>query len=72
MLKGLRRPAETDSKLSDSLPTPNASRDESMESRPMMIEVPRACLPEVSGAVNPHLGSCEGGVGKRVSLMQSL
>jgi hypothetical protein len=33
-----------------------------------MIEVPPAHIPEEPGAVIPHPGICEGGVGKLTSL----
>jgi len=36
--------------------------------KPMVIEVPPARIPEEPGAVIPHAGICEGGVGKPTSL----
>jgi hypothetical protein len=38
------------------------------ESPPIMIEVPPARIPEEPGAVIPHAGICEGGVGQPASL----
>ena len=35
---------------------------------PIMIEVPPARIPEEPGAVIPHAGICEGGVGQPTSL----
>jgi len=35
---------------------------------PIMIEVPPARIPEEPGAVVPHAGICEGGVGQPTSL----
>jgi hypothetical protein len=35
---------------------------------PNMIEVPSARIPEEPGAVIPHAGICEGGVGQPTSL----
>jgi hypothetical protein len=32
--------------------------------KPIMIEVPLARIPEEPGAVIPHAGICEGGVGQ--------
>jgi hypothetical protein len=34
----------------------------------IMIKVPPARIPEVPGAVIPHAGICEGGVGQPTSL----
>ena len=36
--------------------------------KPIMIEVPPARIPEEPGAVIPHAGICEGGVGQPMSL----
>jgi hypothetical protein len=36
-----------------------------------MIEVPPARIPEEPGAVIPHAGICEGGVGKPTSLVRA-
>lgn len=36
--------------------------------KPIMIEVPLARIPEEPGAVIPHAGICEGGVGQPTSL----
>jgi hypothetical protein len=35
--------------------------------KPIMIEVPPACIPEEPAAVIPHAGICEGGVGQPIS-----
>ena len=35
---------------------------------PIMIEVPPARIPEEPGAVIPHAGICEGGIGQPASL----
>ena len=42
--------------------------NESDDKKPTMIEVPPARIPEEPGAVIPHAGICEGGVGKPKSL----
>ena len=36
--------------------------------KPIMIKVPPARIPEEPGAVIPHAGICEGGVGQAISL----
>ncbi len=40
----------------------------SVQPVPMMIVIPPARIPEEPGAVIPHAGICEGGVGQPASL----
>ena len=47
---------------------PAPSRIKSSNKIPIVIEVPPARIPEEPGAVIPHAGICEGGVGQPASL----
>jgi len=51
-------------------PVPPRMRS-STNNLPIMVEVPPARIPEEPGAVVPHAGICEGGVGQPTSLPQS-